>query len=201
MKSIYHWITKCWINKVDELLPEPNLQSDHHGIDGGHWLVSQVLISMCVNLLQIRYLPNYSLAEELKWGKVFTRELIFVHSLNSGPRLWLCIEKLQRLDGISREKGPQHPSILQQGHNWNLLCSAYIALNENILTFFTQCFWYKSAAFFYTSLVTVNNIHCDIGSQDCLKYKRWQLPPICGELQCQIICCSTRAELWKNHTV
>ena len=83
------------------------------------------------------------------------------------------------------------------------ICSAVLILLWMKISrlFFTQCFWYKSPAFFYTSLVTVSNIHCDIGSQDCLKYKRWQLPPICGELQCQIICCSTRAGLWKNHTV
>ena len=31
------------MHKVDELLPEPNLQSDHHGIDGRHWLVSEII--------------------------------------------------------------------------------------------------------------------------------------------------------------
>ena len=35
--------TFSWIHKVDDLLAEPHLQSDHHGINGGHWMVSEIL--------------------------------------------------------------------------------------------------------------------------------------------------------------
>ena len=161
--------TFSWIHKVYELPLEPHLQSDHHGIDGGHRLVSKVSrfwISTFSNVLHIRYLPNYSLAEALKWGKVFENafQLTLFHSFTSGPWLWLCAEKLQRLDGIPRKKGSQHPSVLQQGHNWNLFKKGIVTI-----LLYGDLHWRQTVLQKFSTHFTDVSRQCPVWQRHCIK--------------------------------
>lgn len=38
---------------------------------------------------------------------------------HSGSGLRLCVEKLQRMDGVSSSEGSQHPPLLQQGDRFS----------------------------------------------------------------------------------